>query len=145
VQLETTRTHKDSSELQVSLTVSPIRGPDGSFAGSVGITRDVAGGRRSEQIRAQLGALVDSAEDAIMSTDLDGYVTSWNGGAERLFGYTAEEMIGCYYATILTEGALEDFKHVLARATAGERLSHQGRSPVTRLTSSTRSLVSSTA
>jgi PAS domain S-box-containing protein len=74
-----------------------------------------------------------------------GGILLFSTAAERLFGYTAEEMIGCYYATILTEGALEDFKHVLARATAGERLSHQGRSPVTRLTSSTRSLVSSTA
>ena len=67
---------------------------------------------------------MESAEDAIFSTDLSGYVTSWNGSAERLFGYSAIEMVGHSYGEILEGEELEEFEQLFARVIAGERLSH---------------------
>jgi diguanylate cyclase (GGDEF)-like protein/PAS domain S-box-containing protein len=120
---ETTRTHKDGSEVQVSMTISPIRSSDGLVVGSLGIARDVTSRRRSEEIQGLLASIVESAEDAIVSIDLDGCVTSWNRGAERLYGYSAAEMVGRRYGEILNPEALEDHRWVFATGVAGKRLS----------------------
>jgi len=122
--LETTRSRKDDFRVQVSLTISPIDGSDGQVLGATWIAHDITGRQRSEQIRALLAAIVESAEDAMFSTDLNGYVTSWNGSAERLFGYSATEMVGRFYGEILEGEELEDFEQVFARVMAGEHLSY---------------------
>jgi diguanylate cyclase (GGDEF)-like protein/PAS domain S-box-containing protein len=122
--LETTRSRKDDFRAQVSLTISPINDADGQVVGAIWIAHDITGRQRSEQIRAQLAAIVESAEDAVLSTDLKGYVTSWNGSAERLYGYSATEMVGRFYGEILEGEELEDFEQVFARLMAGERLSY---------------------
>ena len=120
---ETARAHKDGSEVQVTLTISPIRSSDGLVVGSLGIARDFASRRRSEEIQGLLASIVESAEDAIVSIDLDGCVTSWNRGAERLYGYSVAEMVGRPYGEILNPEALEDHGWVFAKGVAGERLS----------------------
>ena len=122
--LETTRSRKDDFRAQVSLTISPIDGSDGQVAGAIWIAHDITGRQRSEQIRAQFAAIVESAEDAVFSTDLQGFVTSWNGSAERLFGYSATEMVGRLYGEILEGEELEDFEQMFARVMAGDRLSY---------------------
>jgi diguanylate cyclase (GGDEF)-like protein/PAS domain S-box-containing protein len=122
--LETTRSRKDDFRVQVSLTIAPIDGSDGQLVGATWIAHDITGRQRSEQIRALFAAIVESAEDAMFSTDLQGYVTSWNGSAERLFGYGASEMVGRFYGEILEGEELEDFEQVFARVMAGERLSY---------------------
>ena len=121
--LETTRIRKDGSDVAVSLTISPICSSDGLAVGISCIARDVTDRQRSEQARAQLAAIVEGAEDAIVSVDLRGYVTSWNQGAERLYGYSAAEMVGRFYGEIMVGDALEDFKRLFAKAAAGERIS----------------------
>ena len=122
--LETVQTGKDGSEVQVSMTISPIHAADGRVVGALGVAHDISGTRRSEEIRALLAAIVENTEDAIVSLDMDGYVTSWNRSAERLFGYSAAEMVGRPYGELLDPEALEDFKQVFARVAAGEHLSH---------------------
>jgi two-component system cell cycle sensor histidine kinase/response regulator CckA len=93
-QFETKRVRKDGRVIDVSLTVSPIRDVSGTIAGAATIARDI-GTQKKEEARLQLlAAIVDAAEDAILSRTLEGVVTSWNAGAERLFGYTAHEMLG---------------------------------------------------
>jgi diguanylate cyclase (GGDEF)-like protein/PAS domain S-box-containing protein len=121
--LETVRTRKDDSDVHISVTFSPIHDSDGLVVGSLGTGHDVTGRRRLEETRAQLASIVESAEDAIVSIDLDGYVMSWNEGAERLYGYSAAEMVGRFYGEILEGEALEEFKQLFARTVAGERLS----------------------
>jgi PAS domain S-box-containing protein len=94
---ETKRVRKDGRTVDVSLTVSPIKDRMGRVIGASKIVRDITERRRwekAEQAQSFLGALVDSAEDAIISKNLEGIVTTWNPAAEKLFGYTAEEMIG---------------------------------------------------
>jgi len=71
-----------------------------------------------------LAALIESAEDAIISKTLDGIITSWNKGAQRIFGYTAEEVIGKPVTILIPEDHLEEEPAILARLRAGERVEH---------------------
>ena len=71
-----------------------------------------------------LAALIESAEDAIISKTLDGVITSWNKGAERIFGYTADEVIGKPVTILIPEGHLDEEPAILARLRAGERIEH---------------------
>jgi PAS domain S-box-containing protein len=71
-----------------------------------------------------LAALIDSADDAIISKTLEGIVTSWNKGAERIFGFTAEEAIGNPITIIIPPDHLDEEPQILARLRAGERIEH---------------------
>src|SRR4026207_2267857 len=71
-----------------------------------------------------LSALIESADDAIVSKTLGGIITSWNKGAERIFGYTAEEAVGNPITIIIPENHLDEEPKILARLRAGERVDH---------------------
>ena len=71
-----------------------------------------------------LSALIESADDAIVSKTLDGIITSWNKGAERIFGYTAEEAVGQPITIIIPPDHLDEEPKILARLRAGERIDH---------------------
>jgi len=71
-----------------------------------------------------LAAIVQSSEDAIISKDLDGIVTSWNSAAERIFGYTADEMIGRSIAILATPATADEMPHILETVGRGERVDH---------------------
>src|SRR5687768_2479181 len=77
-----------------------------------------------ELARYWLSALIESADDAIVSKTLDGIITSWNKGAERIFGYTAEEVIGLPITIIIPQDHLDEEPAILARLRAGERVNH---------------------
>ena len=84
--------------------------------------------RRAEETVVQLAAIVESTDDAIAGTSLDGQILSWNAGAERLFGYTAEEMIGRPVAVLVPGDRLHELKTVARRVNAGESVeAHQTR------------------
>jgi PAS domain S-box-containing protein len=78
----------------------------------------------AEGYRQHLASIVESSDDAIISKDLDGIVTSWNGGAERLFGYTAEEAIGKSVTILIPEDRLNEEPTILERIRRGERINH---------------------
>ena len=81
--------------------------------------------KRAEGSSFLLSAIVDSSDDAIISKSLDGVITSWNNGAQRLFGYTAEEAIGQTVASLLIpEDRQEEEPDILARLRRGERVEH---------------------
>jgi PAS domain S-box-containing protein len=71
-----------------------------------------------------LAAIVDSSDDAIVSKTLEGIITSWNAGAERLFGYTAKEAVGQSITMIIPRDRLNEEKNILARLRKGERIDH---------------------
>src|SRR5689334_15598941 len=71
-----------------------------------------------------LSAIIESAEDAIISKTLEGIITSWNKGAQRVFGYTADEVIGKSITILIPEGHLDEEPQILARLRAGDRIEH---------------------
>src|SRR4051794_30634510 len=78
----------------------------------------------AEELQARLVAIVTSSDDAIVSKDLNGIVQSWNRGAERIFGYTSDEMVGQSITKLLPADRLEEEQHILARLRRGDRVDH---------------------
>ena len=78
----------------------------------------------AEKAQRRLAAIIESSEDAIASKDLNGIITSWNKSAERLFGYTAEEIIGQPVTTIIPPELHDDEPMILGKIRAGERIEH---------------------
>ena len=120
----TVRQHKDGSLLEISLTVSPVRDEDGRIVGASKIARDISERRRMERELMRLAAIVESSEDAIVGKDLKGIISSWNGAAERMFGFTEAEAIGRSITMIIPEDRLEEEHQVLAHIHAGETVRH---------------------
>jgi PAS domain S-box-containing protein len=121
---ETVRVAKNGRRLHVSLTVSPVRDSTGRIVGASKIARDVTEQREADRARGVLAAIVASSDDAIVSKNLDGIVTSWNGGAQRLFGWSAEEMIGQSILRVIPPELRHEEDHILASIRAGRRLEH---------------------
>ena len=80
--------------------------------------------RRVSEANAWLKAIVDNSDDAILSKTLDGVITTWNRGAERLFGYTAAEAVGQPITIVIPEERLSEEAEILRRLRAGERIDH---------------------
>lgn len=78
--------------------------------------------KQEEEIRLRLAAIVESSEDAIISKDLDGTITSWNRGAEKLYGYAAEEIVGRPISVLIAPGREDDFPVIMERLARGERI-----------------------
>ncbi|MGA2615142.1 MAG: PAS domain S-box protein [Spirochaetia bacterium] len=87
-------TWPDRPSTWVTSTKMPLLDQNGEVLGTFGISRDITERRRMEENTMRLAAMVESSNDAIVGIDLNDMVTSWNKGAEKVFGYTAEEMVG---------------------------------------------------
>ena len=114
----------DGREVPIDDSAAPIRGAAGDLQGTVLVFRDITERRRAEQASRLLSSIVESSDDAIISKDLNGIVTSWNAGAERVFGYTAREMIGKPIATIAAPDRLDEMPAILERIRNGDRVDH---------------------
>jgi len=89
-----------------------------------GVCVDATARKRTEDSLAHMAAVVDSADDAIVSKTLDGIVKSWNVGAKRIFGYEADEMIGRPITVIIPPELHHEEAQILAKIRAGERVEH---------------------
>lgn len=89
-----------------------------------GILIDVARRKAAEEANSRLAAIVASSEDAIVAKTLEGIVTHWNAGAEAVFGYSAQEMIGNPVALLLPAGQEDESARILERLKRGERVEH---------------------
>jgi PAS domain S-box-containing protein len=103
---------------------TPLRDASGQLTGAINLLVDVTERRKSELESARLAAIVASSDDAIVSKTLDGEITSWNDGATRIFGHTAEEMIGQPITRIIPLELHANEKQILARLRRGERIDH---------------------
>jgi PAS domain S-box-containing protein len=111
---------QDGTETPIDYRGAPIRDENGVFQGTVLVFRDVTARRRSEETSRLLSSLVESSDDAIVGHDLDGVITSWNRGAERIFGYAAAEMIGRTWSVIAPLDRSDDMPAVFERIRNGE-------------------------
>jgi PAS domain S-box-containing protein len=103
---------------------TPLFGEDGELLGAVNMLIDISERSRTELAVQRLAAIVEGSDDAIVSKDLKGIVTSWNQGAERLYGYSAEEMIGKPISTIIPPARHDEEVEILRRIGAGDQLNH---------------------
>lgn len=86
--------------------------------------RELGERRKAEEKALQLAAIVESSDDAIVGKTLDGIITSWNPGAERLYGYTSGEVLGKSISLLIPSNRIDDVTRVLARIRTGEAVSH---------------------
>ncbi len=115
---------RDGTEFAIDDSAAPIRDASGQLQGVVLVFRDIGERRRLAAAARHLAAIVESSDDAIVSKNLDGIVSSWNQGAERLFGYSAEEMIGRPISILIPPDRPDEEPEILRRIRRGERLDH---------------------
>jgi PAS domain S-box-containing protein len=111
---ETTRLRKDGSTINVSMTMSPIRGPKGTIVGTSTVARDITERKKTDTVMAEMAAIVDSSNDAIVGKTLEGVVTTWNRGAEHVYGYTAAEMVGRSVSVLLPPDRPDEVREIIA-------------------------------
>ena len=126
---ETLRDHpsqlrcKDGSRRDVLISANAYF-EDGKFVHTRSFTTDVTELRQAQASQPLLAAIVEASDDAIISKSLEGVVLTWNGGAERLFGYTAEEAIGRSIEILIPQELRHEERSILERLRRGERIVH---------------------
>jgi PAS domain S-box-containing protein len=132
---------RNGSEFPVEISLSPVSTENGTFVLSA--IRDISDRKRiaeelrraneelyrrtAEQLgeyRSRLASIIDSSEDAIISKGLDGTITSWNKGAERIYGYTPEEVIGKYISFLTPSDRPDEIPEILRKIARGESVEH---------------------
>lgn len=101
---------------------TPFFDAAGELLGAVNMLVDISERMAVDRAAQQLAAIVESSDDAILTKDLDGIITSWNAAAQRLFGYTAAEAIGRSVTLLIPSDRLSEETHILDRIRAGERV-----------------------
>jgi PAS domain S-box-containing protein len=103
---------------------TPLYDDTGTLIGAVNMLVDISDRKHADLDAQRLASIVESSSDAIVSKDINGIITSWNRGAERLFGYAAEEVIGKSITLLIPEDRLNEEPEILARIRRGERVDH---------------------
>jgi PAS domain S-box-containing protein len=109
---------KDGTEFPVEISLSPLETEEGVLVSSA--IRDISERKRAEESREQLASIVDYSDDAIIGKSLDGIIVNWNKGAARLYGYSAEEMIGQPISLLLPPGHSDELSRIITRLKKGE-------------------------
>jgi two-component system, LuxR family, sensor kinase FixL len=114
----------DGSEHWLRVKGTGIADPNGRLERIVGIVVGIEARKQIELAASQLASIVESSEDAIIGTTLDGIVMSWNQAAVRIFGYRAEEMLGRPISILAVPSRADEMPRMLERIKAGERIAH---------------------
>jgi PAS domain S-box-containing protein len=122
--MEAVAERPDGTQITFLSYPTPLFDATGKLAGAVNMLVDISEHRRAEQDRQRIAAIVDSSDDAIISKDLSGIVTTWNDGAERLFGYGAREMIGKSVTLLMPPHLAGEVTNTYDRLFRGERIEH---------------------
>lgn len=115
---------RDGHSFEVTITPSPLTDRNGTVIGLVASIADVTEQRKAEASVAHLAAIVESSSDAIISKDLNGVIKSWNKGAENIFGYRPEEIVGRSVLILIPPERHDEEPRILERLRRGERVDH---------------------
>jgi PAS domain S-box-containing protein len=114
---------KDRRRIEVSCSASPVKDADGTLMGVAAIIRDISERKRADEARALLAAVVEFSEEGIVAVSVDKRVLSWNRGAEAIYGFSAEEILGkSVFSTIIPPERREEYDRFFSRVLAGETL-----------------------
>jgi PAS domain S-box-containing protein len=103
---------------------TPLRDGEGKLVGGINMLVDISQSKQADEIAQRFAAIVQSTDDAILSINLDRIITSWNSGAERLFGYRAAEVIGQPLTILIPSDRLHEENTIIDRIRRGERVDH---------------------
>lgn len=115
---------KSGETIWVQKSVSLIRDSAGKPEHIIALCQEITRRKQAEQASNLVAAIVDSSDDAIVSKNLDGIITSWNKSAERIFGYTAQEAIGQHITLIIPLDRRQEEVTIIERLRRGERIDH---------------------
>ena len=124
--------HSDDGQRTYLIRIKPYRTTNNVIDGTVVTLVDISERQLLERDRAHLAAIVHSSEDAIISHDLDGKITSWNRGAQLIYGYTEAEALGKPMSLLLADHQIDEWPNLLQRLRAGESISDLDVSRVTK-------------
>jgi PAS domain S-box-containing protein len=122
--LETIRVRKDGSTVPVAVTFAPIRDDDGVIVGVSAVHRDVTDQRRAFEAAQHMAAIVENSDDAILSKTIEGIITSWNPAAERMYGYSSEEVVGKPVDLLSPQTHIGEMHAILGKIKAGQPVEH---------------------
>src|SRR5256885_1318812 len=120
--IEIAGVRKDGTEILVELAITALK--TNSSPVFTAYLRDITDRARHEEAGRRLAAIVESSDDAIVSKDLTGIITSWNGGAEKLFGFSTDEAINKPITIIIPPDRYHEEQQILDRINSGERVDH---------------------
>jgi PAS domain S-box-containing protein len=119
---EVTGRRKDGTEFPIDLAISESTVRNRPLF--TGIVRDISDRRQSDELQAKLAAIVESSDDGIIGKGLDGIISTWNGGAERIFGYSTAETVGRHISLLIPPDRLHEETEIQAKLARGERIDH---------------------
>jgi PAS domain S-box-containing protein len=114
----------DGSRRTVMADVNLLRNESGELLGAVNVLTDITERKQAEVAMARLAAIVESSDDAIIGKNISGIIQSWNRGAERIFGYTAQEVIGKSITLLIPPDRVDEEPEILRRIRRGEHIDH---------------------
>jgi two-component system, chemotaxis family, CheB/CheR fusion protein len=122
--MEAVAERPDGSRVHFVPYPTPLYDTSGVLIGAVNMLIDITDRKRADLHAQQLASIVESSDDAIISKDLNGVITSWNRGAERLFGYTPDEVIGKPVTILIPADRIDEEPKILERLRQGKRIDH---------------------
>jgi two-component system, cell cycle sensor histidine kinase and response regulator CckA len=121
---ETIRRRKDGTLFPIELTVSPVRDATGVVIGAASIKRDISDRKTAAATSARLAAIVESSEDAIISKTLEGMILDWNAAAERMYGFSYDQIVGQSIYLLVPDHLKAEEQSILERVARGEHVAH---------------------
>jgi PAS domain S-box-containing protein len=121
---ETINYRKNGAEFVLEWKITPIRDAGGEITHFVAFQRDITERKQSEIAAERLAAIVEFSEDAIIGKDLNSHINSWNKGAEKIFGYTASEMVGTSIMRLIPADRHDEENHILDTIKRGQSVEH---------------------
>jgi PAS domain S-box-containing protein len=122
--LEARCVRSDGAIIWTLSTITLVKDASGRPQHLVGILEDITERKKAEEAQARLVAVIASSDDSIISMTLDGVVLSWNRGAEHMYGYTPQEVIGSTTQALIPPDRFDEERSILARIRRGERIEH---------------------